>query len=158
MAASRRLGVALPSRMLVSLPAFVHDRSSRCRAARMNSRQQRRPNRAFAKSTNRFSVHRVVGSTPVTEGAAASCRVARTASPSAASIRQKGLPPVPQYSLVSKVQHYRYCRAPLPPSAHEVRAKLEIGLPCQGSNTVLPVVLRASKARWASAASFKAKV
>ena len=85
--ASRRLGLARPSSFL----AFCHDKASRCRAARMVSRQHRRPNRACTKSTTRFSVQRGFGSAPATRGLAASCWVARTSAPSAAAMSgQKG--------------------------------------------------------------------
>jgi hypothetical protein len=83
----RRAGSARPS----SLRAFFQDRSSRCRAARMLSRQQRRPKRSCTKVARRLSVQRGGGSAPATGGAAAACWAVRTASPRATSIRgQKG--------------------------------------------------------------------
>ncbi len=87
MKASRRSELARPSNFL----AFFHDRPSRCRAARMVSRQHRRPNRACTKPTSRFSVQRGFGSAPATGGAAASCWAARISAPSAAAMSgQKG--------------------------------------------------------------------
>ena len=87
MKASRRPGWARPRSFL----AFFYDRSSRCRAARMVSRQHRRPNRACTKPTSRFSVQRGFGSAPATGDAAASCWAARTSAPRAAAMsRQKG--------------------------------------------------------------------
>ena len=87
MKVARRSGLARPSNFL----AFFHDRSSRCRAARMVSRQHKRPNRACTKPTSRFSVQRGFGSAPATGGLAASCWAARTSAPSAAAMSgQKG--------------------------------------------------------------------
>ncbi len=82
MKAFRRSRLARPRSFL----AFFHDRSSRCRAARMVSRQQRRPNRACTLTTRRLSVQRGAGSAPATGGAAAPRWAARTSSPSVASI------------------------------------------------------------------------
>ena len=82
MKASRRAGSARPSSFL----AFFHDRPSRCRAARMVSRQHGRANRARTKPTSRRSVQRGFGSAPATGGPAASRWAARTAAPSAAWI------------------------------------------------------------------------
>src|SRR3954453_4395633 len=67
--ASRRSGSARPSSFL----AFFHDRSNRRSAARMVSRQHRRPNRSRTNATRRLSVKRGGGSAPATGGLAASC-------------------------------------------------------------------------------------
>jgi hypothetical protein len=82
MNASRRAGSARPSSFL----AFCHDNLSRCKAARMVSRQRRRPNRSHTNPARRRNVQRGFGSAPATGGRAA-CRCAvRTASPRAAAI------------------------------------------------------------------------
>ena len=87
MKASRRSELARPS----SFRAFFHDRPSRCRAARMVSRQHKRPNRACTKPTSRFSVQRGFGSAPAMGGLAACCWAARTSAPRAAAMSgQKG--------------------------------------------------------------------
>ena len=79
---SRRSGSARPSSFL----AFFHDRSSRCRAARMVSRQRRTLKRSRTKLTRRRKVQRGFGFAPATGGAAACCRAVRTASPRAAAM------------------------------------------------------------------------
>ena len=98
MKASRRSELARPSNFL----AFFHDRPSRCRAARMVSRQHRRPNRACTKPTSRFSVQRGFGSAPAAGGAAGCCWAARTSAERGCDVRAKGgRPPVRRYSSAS---------------------------------------------------------
>ena len=65
---------------------FFQDSFRRCRAARIVSRQQLRPNFSRTQPTRRRSVQRGAGSAPATGGAAAERWAARTVSPRPASI------------------------------------------------------------------------
>src|SRR3982750_4514969 len=80
--ACRRCGSARPSSFL----AFFHDNPRRCRAARIVSRQQVRPNRSPTQPTRRRSVQRGGGSAPATGGGGGGGWAARIVSPRPASI------------------------------------------------------------------------